>query len=381
MEEHRRRKFKLNLKFVKLIIIIFSLILLSLLCYTGYKKHTGKEYINYNETNILEYIVCYVEPNELNQGCLSSDINNYVTKYINDIKVNFNYKLNWNKKVDTNYKYKIIGELTIFDRNNHSLIMEKKEYVLLEEKQLVKEDIETLTANELISLNYIEYDRYVTNYKNNATMLAGANIKIIFHIESINKHNDVSQELKVNNDIILNIPLGEPTIQLNTNYVPNNQSPNIKIVTTQTPINIILGVLSVLFGLIAIILIIYVIRVIYKDYKSLPLYSRLIKSLKNDFDYEISEISSLIDTENEDRYKYFDAISFKELYDLVKTSIEKKILWNEKQYFDKKGRLENRISWFFVFMSDNKVMRFVVDENKLNEEYERDPNVLKKYRG
>jgi hypothetical protein len=212
-------------------------------------------------------------------------------------------------------------------------------------------------------------------------MLAGANIKIIFHIESINKHNDVSQELKVNNDIILNIPLGEPTIQLNTNYVPNNQSPNIKIVTTQTPINIILGVLSVLFGLIAIILIIYVIRVIYKDYKSLPLYSRLIKSLKNDFDYEISEISSLIDTENEDRYKYFDAISFKELYDLVKTSIEKKILWNEKQYFDKKGRLENRISWFFVFMSDNKVMRFVVDENKLNEEYERDPNVLKKYRG
>ena len=76
-----------------------------------------------------------------------------------------------------------------------------------------------------------------------------------------------------------------------------------------------------------------------------------------------------------------DAISFKELYDLVKTSTEKKILFNEKKYFDNKGRLENRIAWFFVFMDTEKVMRFIVDENKINNEYKKNSDILKKYRG
>lgn len=378
MNGTKKRKRRVKRKFIRLTVAVFFLLTLTLSCYVGYKKHTGKEYINYKETNVLEYIVCYIQPNELNQGCLSQTINNYVTKYIDNIKLNFTYKLDLNKEVHTTYKYKIIGELTIFDRNNHSLVMERKEYDLLAEKEITKENIDKLTINELLNLNYKEYDQYVTNYKNNANVSAAANLRVTLLIETSNKHNEVSKEIKTSNNMIIDIPLGEHTIQLNTNYIPNNQSQNIEIKTNETLINNILKVLSIISGIIGLIFIIVTINEFYKKHKAIPIYTRLINELKNDFDYEISEISSLIDDDN---YEYFNAISFKELYDLVKTSTDKKILWNEKQFFDNKGRLENRISWFFVFMSDTKIMRFVIDENELTTEYESNPNILKKYKG
>ena len=374
-----KRKFKKT--FMVLIGGIILLFVLALLSYLGYKNVVGKEYINYQETSVLDYIVCYTQPNELDQGCLPQSINNYVSKYIDEVKLNYNYKLALNKEIDAVYKYKIDGELTIYDRNNHSLIFKIIPYDLLEEKTVTKNNIEEIIISELLDLDYQVYDREVINYRNTANVSAGASLRVTLHIESVNKHSKVSEEIKVNNDIVIDIPLGEQTIQLSTNYTPNNQSSNIEVKTNQTLLNGTLKSLAVIFGLGALVLIIITVCIGNKRYKSLPVYTRLINELKNDFDYEISEISSLIDNDAEDNYEYFNAVSFKELFDLVKTSTDKKILWNEKKYYDKKGRLENRVSWFFVFMSDEKVMRFVVDENKLNEEYDSDQNILKKYRG
>lgn len=367
-----KKEFKIGLIF---------LVLLLITCYVAYEKTIKKEYIQYNETSNLNYIVCYTQPNELNQGCLPQSINNYVTKYIDNIKPNFLYKLNLNDKVDTTYKYKITGELTIFDRNNHSLIMEKKDYILLKEKEVINKNTDKILINELLDLNYKEYAKYVFDYKSNASVSASANLKVLFHIDSYNRNNKIRKNIKISEDIILNIPLDEQTIQLETNYTPSYLSENIEINNDSPFLNALFIILILVTELVGLLLIIIIAKTIYKNYKKIPLYEKLITSLKNDFNYEISEISTLIDSDAEEKYIYLDAISFKELYDLVKTSIEKKIFWNEKLYFNNKGKLENRISWFFVFLSDEKVMRFVVDENKLNQEYKEDDYILKKYKG
>lgn len=367
-----KKQFKFSLIF--LISLFFT-------CLIAYEKNISKEYLVYQETSNLNYLVCYVPNNELNQGCLPQSINNYVTKYIDKIKPSFSYKLSLNKNVNIAYKYKITGELTIFDRNNHSLIMEKKNYELLNKKKELIENTDEILINELLDLDYKKYEQYVINYKTNASVSASANLKLLLHIESINKYHPSSEDIKINEDIILNIPLDEQTIQLSTNFKPNYQSSNIEIVNNNVVLNIIFLVLLGLTTLFGLMLIIFIIKSSYKKNKTLPIYDKLIKDLKNDFNYEISEISTLIDSDNEDQYLYLDAVSFKELFDLIKTSIEKKIFWNEKLYIDKKNRINNRISWFFVFLSDKQVARFIVDENKLNEEYLEDEDILKKYKG
>lgn len=367
-----KKQFKFSLIF--LISLFFT-------CLIAYEKNISKEYLVYKETSNLNYLVCYVPNNELNQGCLPQSINNYVTKYIDKIKPSFSYKLSLNKNVNIAYKYKITGELTIFDRNNHSLIMEKKNYELLNKKKELIENTDEILINELLDLDYKKYEQYVINYKTNASVSASANLKLLLHIESINKYHPSSEDIKINEDIILNIPLDEQTIQLSTNFKPNYQSSNIEIVNNNVVLNIIFLVLLGLTTLFGLMLIIFIIKSSYKKNKNLPIYDKLIKDLKNDFNYEISEISTLIDSDNEDQYLYLDAVSFKELFDLIKTSIEKKIFWNEKLYIDKKNRINNRISWFFVFLSDKQVARFIVDENKLNEEYLEDEDILKKYKG
>ena len=375
---NKKKMRKIFMVLMILTIVSFSLFLT---CFVCYKKYTGKEYVKYMETSVLDYLVCYVQPNELDQGCLPQSINNYVTKYIDIIKLNFNYKFDLSREVDTTYKYRVVGELTIYDRNNHSLVMERKEYALLNTKELSKESTNTFTINELLDLNYSEYNQYVENYRKNSSVSSAANLKVTLYIESSNGHDDINKEIKASTSISVDIPLGEQTIQLDTKYNPSNQSPDIEVRTNKTIFNEVLKILSFVFSVLTPLLVIAIIYLTMKNYENTPIYNRLINELKNDFDYEISELTSLIDSDDEDNYQYFDTISFKELYDLVKVSIDKKIFCNEKKYYDKQGKLINRISWFFVFISDEKVMRFIVDENKLNEEYNNNKNVIKRYRG
>jgi len=369
-------------KIVKIAVIIVILLSIALICFVGYKKYIGKDYINYQETSDIDYSVCFKQPNDFyDQECLPQNINNYITKYIDYININFDYKLNLNKEVDTTYKYTLTGELTIFDRNNNAHIMNRKDYSFINKKEIADENVDEVKLSELIRLNYDEYDMFVTNFRNNANVPIGANLKIILHIETSNKHSKVSESIKTNNDIVINIPLGESTTQFDTNFQPIYESPNIEIKTNQTLMNITLKVLAIISGTMGIMLFIVSIIIINNARKRIPVYKRFINELKNDYDYDISNITNLIDTDEEDTYTYFNAANFKELYEFVKTSDDKKILWNEKKYHDKNGRLKNRISWFFVFMSETKVMRFIVDENVLTKEYEDNPDILKKYRG
>ena len=259
--------------------------------------------------------------------------------------------------------------------------MERKPYTFISEKEVSKESINEIVINELINLDYSEYYDFVSNYITTANIRASANLRLTFQIESTNKHNDISEEIKTSNNMIIDIQLDEPTMQISTNYIAITQSPNIEIQSNQTNTNQIFKILSVSSGVLAFILMTAVILNTIEKNKSIPLYERFVRELKNNFDYDISELSNLIDTENEDNYEYFNVVSFKELYDYIKTSTDKKILWNEKEYYNDSGELINRISWFFIFMSDTKVMRFIVDENKLVEEYAKNLNILKKYRG
>lgn len=355
---------------------------LAISCFIGYKTFTGKKYITYQETSSIDYTVCFKQPNDFyDKECLPKTINNYVTKYIDYINVNFDYKLDLNNPVNTTYKYMITAELTIYDRNNNSYIMNQKNYTLIPEKELDLKEIKELKLSELVKINYEEYDNFVSNYKNNASVQAGANLRVILHIESANQYSEASKPIVISNDLSVNIPLGETTIQLNSEYKPTNDSPQIEIDTNKTAVNNVFKYFSLISGFIGTVFLIILVFSANKKYNEKPVYTRLINELLKDYDADITTLKNLIDTEDQTIYTYLDVDSFKELYEQIKKSGDKQIFWNEKKDYDDRGNLKNRISWFFVFMSEEKVIRFVVDEKILIRKYRENSNVISEYRG
>jgi len=367
-----KEKIDLRIKFNILFIVVALIAVVA--CFIIAKSLDGSESVTFNQSQSIDYTVCF-EPNEFyEEECLPKTINNYVARYIDTISVNFDYKLSSTWKFDTDYKYSVMGLLTIFDRNNENNIMNKREYTFVEETKVTESSITEFRIQELVKLNYSIYNDFVNDYKTSAAIPANANLRLTFKVES---ENDFSGTMKPTSQIMtIDIPLGEPTIQLIANYVPSTD--NVLEVTKKPDVGYIITMFVA--GFIFAINVALLLFNLNKKNKTRPVYERFVEDIKKEFDADISELKSLIDIDNDEGYTYLDVANFKELYDEVKKSSSKQIYWNERSYHAE-GKRINRVSWFFVILEDKKVLRFEVMENRITSEYKDDPDILKKYRG
>jgi len=362
---------------MNMIIVFLSVCLLS---FIGYRGFSQTEVISYEATSKIHYSVCYHQENALhNERCLPQEINNYVTRYIDYILVDFNYDIKLNKDVNITYNYQIIGELLIHDRNDPNLVKHRIPYVFMPKKDLTLNTTDELRITEQIKIIYEEYNAFVNEYRQDAGIQAAANLRAKMHIELNVKYED--EEIPVRSEIALNIPVGEPTIRLTGDYNPLSIEEGIEISTNQGLINQILLVILLVSAASAIGLGIIVLILLYKRHQNTPIYIKFLNEIRRKYDVDITNLKSLIDTDKEDTYTYLDVTSFRELYEEIKKSNNKQIYWNEKEWKDKKGKITNRITWFFIFIDDKKVVRFIVDENEITESYKKDPKVISKYRG
>jgi len=283
--------------------------------------------------------------------------------------------------MDITFIYSVTGELIIFDRNNHSNIMNRRGHTFLAEREITLDNTEKVNISELIKVDYDEFNSFVAEFRRNTNVQSAAHLIVTLSVEGSSEQSENSGSVNVNRSISITVPLGEPTIQLSTSYIPTYQSPNIEITTNETAVNTAFKILSIISAVLGSVLIGWIVVLNTKIQKKLPIYERFINELKNDYDADISELNNLIDTIYEEKYEYLDVKSFKDLYEEVRKSNNKQIYWNEAEVHAKGKKVPNRTSWFFIKGADKTITRFIVDEKKLTEDYESDKNILKKYRG
>ena len=380
MNSNERKKKSLILRLA----IMSIMFIMAIAAFVGYLRILSNEYINYEETRRIDYAVCFVQPNEFTEEeCLprQSIINTYMTRYIDYINLKFDYKLTWDKVVSANYNYEINGEIIIRDRNNPDRIMLSEPVELLNRQMRSINQANEINISEIFRLNYQVYNERASEFlRRNANIQATASLEITFNVESKTNLDDSDDATFLSDQLNLTIPLDYAAIQIRSEYTPTTTN-YIQIQSSKTMLNYGLLIASIFLGLMGIIMLVSILIIINKRQKAKPLYEKLVDDLINDFDADITTLTNLIDPDNEDQYTYLDVPNFKELYDEIKKASNKQIYWTEKKYFGKNRSIENRVTWFFVFMDDTKVVRFIIDENEMEKKYKKNPDVIKEYKG
>lgn len=203
--------------FVKKIkLVLYILVLILILGLFGYEIYIGKtklnkESIQYSKDSNINYVTYLKDNNYYNSSYLQNEYN-LVANLIDYFNVDYNYSYALSDKIDYTLNYEINAVLEIYDVDNPTKPVEKKNYVLLEKQtkkakgQVIKVDV----YNQKI--NYNLYDQIVQSWKKEIS--PNAKLRVTFkvnwngHSEKLNK--DISDSLS--NEF--SIPISEKTIDI-----------------------------------------------------------------------------------------------------------------------------------------------------------------------
>ena len=166
----------------------------------------------------------------------------YVSKSIDKIKINFNYKFNSNKIININYKYNITSQI-VSNIDNEDKLIWNKNYVLKEQKEY-KINSNTFNINDSIDIDYNYYNLYAKEYEEEYKIKTNQILKIYLNVTF--KTNLNNKEYK--DYIEIDIPLTDTYTSITNNYEKNTI---YKIEKDNNYINYIIGssfiLISVLF--------------------------------------------------------------------------------------------------------------------------------------
>ena len=143
---------------IKIIIFVVSTTLLILggffLIY-NYFNLSKPKYVKYTEDSKIDNKVIYKENSFFDDKELPQN-NKYIASLIDKIKTDFNYNISFlNKKINYNYKYKIIATVSVLDNEDKEKIFENNETIY--ESKFIPASNHT-SINKSINVDYNKYN-------------------------------------------------------------------------------------------------------------------------------------------------------------------------------------------------------------------------------
>ena len=300
---------------IRNIIYILLMVLFTVFAYLlfdrGFNVKT-KIVVNYQEKSDLNYKV-YLHDNDIyNRDYLGMN-DRYITKIVDNIMVDFNYSIMFDKSISGYYTYKVIGTLVAYQDDINDSLWEK-DYVLLNDQTKV------LNANDLKSIEIkdginIDYDKYIDELDK---FEKGYNIDISGYlmVKVIIKENlDFSYVDKLVEDekeIKMIIPLSYDTFKINVSN-DNNNVDSFYDFSKKEPVNyllLIIGAFSLSLGISFLAL---TIRNMVLFYRMVSDYQKELKMIFKDYSDIIVEVKRFY---NKKKYNLIYVNNFKELLDV-----------------------------------------------------------------
>jgi len=347
--KRRKRRLRLNKSFIIALIlfVVFSSVDAFLLNNIFNKNNEDK--LTYTRTGNPTYKVCYKENDAYNE-CLNEGMQ-YISSLIDYIDIKYNYDFVTNKNTDYTYSYYIEAEVTVFDKDNKSIIYTKK-HELLSKKQGAVTESSNYNINESVKIDYNEFNSYIRDLKNSYGITANSNMIVRMYINT----NGISKEFKdaINtNDVLeITIPLTErqinitlPSEKLNVveMLVQENDTSSIKVILVVT---LFITLLSML----------YVIYIVIKKGNKKNYLSE-IKRINKVYDSIVAEgDTSQSKLEEKDFENVIPIKSFEELVDIAMRE-QKNIIWTEIEH--KSGIV---VSWYSIIV-DKMLYRVIISSD------------------
>ena len=277
----------------------------------------------------------------------------FVASLIKFINTKFKYEIHADQNLDFSYKYKIIGDLIISDKEDGKEL-HRKTYNLKEE---VSEELSSnnLVINDDVDIDYDLYNDYANSFKNNYAVLTDSKLVVRLIIDVNGSYEEVNEKINKENEIDITIPLSEQTvdIEMTTDEINNNGSLNSKVdVKVVNVAYLTIGIILTIVGIFVVGIAIYV----FIKYRNKNLYQMKVNKLLNDYDRLI-----VVGGVDIDESKYKNKVypeSFEELVDAAER-LQKPILFYEVIPNEK---------CFFVIIADNTIYKYRLTRAYLEKE-------------
>ena len=180
-----------------------------------------KEYNQYKEQAKVNYKVNLKENDFYDQNYLDEN-SAVVASLIQDIEVDFNYKMKFDVPQDYTYNYKIVAKTTVNENKKSNPIYETSEELINEPS--TEANNKELNILENVSIDYNEYNEKINKFVNLYGLSNTTNtLELEMYVYVVNKY-DGTQINKTSKVMNLSIPLTTKTVDVSigSNVVQDN---------------------------------------------------------------------------------------------------------------------------------------------------------------
>lgn len=279
----KRKKIK-NI-FVCLIIpaILFSL-LGGFLITSSVNYNKKSSVISYNEKGNVDYKV-YLKDNDYYKEKFLRKNMQYIASLINTVNVLFRYEIHSTSNIDYNYKYRIIANTRVVDKQNNQRVLYENEEKLLDGVSK-KVSGNSFLISEDVDIDYDKYNDYVNSFRSEYGLSANCELVLTMLVDVDGKADSAIEDMKSNQILQLVIPLSEQTVDIKMDSSNINNSGSISTSVTLSIKNVILFISGLLIIINGIVFLIYAIY-LYERRSNKDPYQRALHKILKEHDTNI----------------------------------------------------------------------------------------------
>ena len=311
-----------RLKLSKYIVILF--ILASITGLVGFillAKSTQVKTvrIKYNETAKLKYKVHITDTADYETEYLDEGMQ-YITNMIDKIYIDYYYNITYNKKINVPFNNEVTADIKIVDEtNNKKIIYEKNEK--LKSNKSTKTNVNSLTENQTIVIDYAKYNKKVTDFKKQHNIVADCKLIVTFKTYQ-GKDTNYLDSIEKYKEMAVVIPLSKKMINITKSADSNKRSSYVA--SQSVPLsNVVMSITAITLFILTGLFILTALYFIYLRSKITSQYDKFIEKILKQYDAYITESEGIIKLKED----VIMVKSFKELLD-VRNNVEKAIVYN-----------------------------------------------------
>ena len=345
----KRLKITVKLTLISIVFIVgLGLLLYGLL---------SKDYIDirYVENNKVNYKV-YLKENNYFESDYLGENRTYIASLIDYIDIDYNYVITYDKLVSGNYRYYIKATILANKPEGEGYYW-RKDFQLTEPKKVNIKDLQSYAVVENIKVNYDEYNQILNGFKKEYSMQTDGELIISLVVESTTTGEEYTEEIKVDSDLSLSIPLLEQTVDASIQKDAISKEKTLSMIDNSK--KIFYYVCSLIGVVIIVISVIEFIKtIIYSIMKSKKnLYRTKLNKILHNHDSIIANVNTLPDLKE---LNVIDVQTFEELID-VYNEVRMPINYyqDNRRYISTFMIINDGIAWVYKFNKED-----IEDDNK-----------------
>lgn len=364
-ENSNKRKSKLKKRIyidTPLRIFVFAgfIFIFAFLCLIFLKKGLEtKTYtsIYYMEKSNLDYKV-YLKENPYFDSPYLTKGNQYIASLIDYISADFNYDFSASDLMNSNFRYLVKADVTVYEKGDSSKVLYKSSDTLLPEKTVQNNGSSYYAIRENIKINYAKYNDMVSAFKKDYSLALESQLKVTLYVFMDGAYKEIEQPLSSSQNMSLTIPLTEQTINIGMSYKDVNDANVVEEYSNVEPINIVYFVLFGITLITSLVLTVKLVRFLNKIKTKGTEYDRILGTILKDYEGIVARVKKVPDFNGR---TLIELETFDEILD-ISEKLDKPILFIEMHKHQK--------SWFII-VNHNEIYKYtlkLVDVDKASNE-------------